>query len=220
MLAIPTPKLWQPRSGPWWRMPSVLSMAHLKKGASGHLLKTSTGHLSKGCGGYTTCCDISDGSTWTITTASSGVDSSTCIVPTTTHPAGVNSLKCTTSLDATDSRILLSPDVTADSCYWFWLPGKTFSNYSDSSCASFTSLSNYVDYGLYFYKTGANVGRFELLISQQMPDDSFTWLMASGLSDSSYSVGDCDGGTITEIEFTSMTANYSGASAPVVVMTK
>lgn len=59
MLAIPSTQLWTPRAGAWWRRPfrrpDSLLMAHIKKGASGHMLKTGTGHLSKGCLACSNC---------------------------------------------------------------------------------------------------------------------------------------------------------------------
>lgn len=54
------PALWTPRAAPWWKRPrwTEAMMAHLKKGASGHLLKKPTGgHLVKGCSAGGAPCD-------------------------------------------------------------------------------------------------------------------------------------------------------------------
>lgn len=63
MIAIPQPRLWSPRLGPWWRLPRFdsLLMSHLKKGAGGHLLKNAAGHLVKDCGSGSNCnCEIAE----------------------------------------------------------------------------------------------------------------------------------------------------------------
>jgi hypothetical protein len=53
LIAAPSPLLWTPRAGPWWRLrrrPWRAPTEHLlKRGASGHLLRNTAGHLVKDC---------------------------------------------------------------------------------------------------------------------------------------------------------------------------